>query len=373
MNQSVSEGSAAGSLANDGPAYNCGLILGKFLPPHRGHLHLIDSARRRCRRLVVVLGSLQREPIPGELRVRWLREIYPADRFADLRIEHCTDENPQYPEEHPDFWNIWKRSLERFVRPDVVFTSEAYGVQLAQVLGCKHEACDPGRAQFAVSGTAVREAPLQNWDFIPETVRPYFAQKILLTGPESVGKTTLARRLAEHFQTDWSPEYAREYIDRELKGDLEAFSLENVTPIACGQVAQEARLLQNCNRVLFCDTDLLVTRIYSEFYLESCPEAVRREAALRDHDLTLMLDIDTPWVPDHQRDQPERREWFRDRFCEVYREHERDWVWIRGSWEERFQRAVEATEALLARPMRPAPFHPDVDRASLERLDVAAR
>ncbi len=151
-----------------------GLVLGKFMPLHRGHMYLIDHARRRVDDLTVLVCSLTREPIPGELRYQWVRDLYP-----DVNVQHCTDENPSYPEEHPDFWNIWTRSLRRFcpTGPEVVFTSELYGDQLAQCLGARHEMVDLERRYVPVSGTAIRARPFDYWDFLPSSVQAYFAAK----------------------------------------------------------------------------------------------------------------------------------------------------------------------------------------------------
>src|SRR5688572_12742104 len=97
-----------------------GLVLGKFMPPHLGHLHLVEFARSWVAELVVVVGTLAREPIPGELRHRWMKELAPW-----AKVVHLTDENPQDPSEHPDFWEIWRASLKRVVPEpiDWVFAS----------------------------------------------------------------------------------------------------------------------------------------------------------------------------------------------------------------------------------------------------------
>src|SRR5262249_56697885 len=90
------------------PAMTTGRLLGKFLPPHLGHVYLVEFASRYVDQLTVVVCSLAREPIPGELRHRWMRELFPFDNVVHLR-----DELPQEPKEHPDFWALWKASLER--------------------------------------------------------------------------------------------------------------------------------------------------------------------------------------------------------------------------------------------------------------------
>jgi len=74
-----------------------GLVLGKFMPVHNGHLHLINTAAKQCEKLFVIVGSLKSEPINGILRYNWLKMIFEDDK--NIEIIHCTDENPQKPEE----------------------------------------------------------------------------------------------------------------------------------------------------------------------------------------------------------------------------------------------------------------------------------
>lgn len=84
-----------------------GMVLGKFMPPHAGHVYLCEFARRWVDELTIVVGSTAAEPIPGAQRVAWMRELFPFDR-----VVHLANENPQRPWEHPDFWDIWKASLQ---------------------------------------------------------------------------------------------------------------------------------------------------------------------------------------------------------------------------------------------------------------------
>src|SRR4051794_34695897 len=260
-----------------------GMLLGKFLPPHLGHVYLVEFASRYVDQLTVVVCSLAREPIPGELRYRWMRELFPFDN-----VVHLTDELPQEPKEHPDFWALWKASLERVLpgRPDFVFASEDYGRKLAEVLGGEFVPVDRDRVAVPVSGTAIRTDPMRHWDYIPRCVRPYFARRVCVFGPESTGKTTLARRLAEHFGTAWVPEYARTLIEAQ-QGRIER---EDMARIARGQIASEEALARNARRLLVCDTDVLTTRIWSETLYGTCDPFVAEQAMRRPYDLTLLLD-----------------------------------------------------------------------------------
>ena len=322
------------------PRARTGLILGKFMPPHRGHLHLVDAALRSVDELTILVCSLRREPIPGALRFDWIRELVPG-----ARVVHLTDENPSYPHEHPRFWEMWTESVRRILPhgPDVLFTSESYGDELARRLGARHVAVDIPRSAVPVSGTAIRDEPLKHWDFIPEPVRPYFARRVVVTGSESTGKTTLAARLAAHLGTVWTPEYARGYLDAKPT----PLDPSDIEPIARGQRALEEDAARRANRVLIQDTDVLSTCVYAEHYNGTCPPSVRR--AMRPPDLYLLLGIDVPWVPDPQRDRGHMREHMHALFRDAVRASGAPYVEITGDWEERFRRAVAAVEGLLQR------------------------
>jgi NadR type nicotinamide-nucleotide adenylyltransferase len=326
-----------------------GLIIGKFLPPHRGHAFLIETALRQVDRLTVLVCSLEREPIPGERRVAWLREMFPT-----VDVRHHTDETPSWPHEHPRFWELWTASIRRHVPsgPDVVFSSEDYGDDLARRLGARHVLVDRERRAFAVSGQAIREDPVRHWDDVPECVRPELVHRVVIAGPESTGKTTLARELAGHFATAWAPEFARGHLDRKYGGAVSSPPCreEDIPEIARGQLATEDEAARRSNGVLLCDTDLYATWFYAEEYFGTCPAWIRERARARRYDLHLLLGTDVPWVEDAQRDLPHRREGMREWLRTALDSDGRPWRPVRGPWEDRLRGAVAAIEPLYSRP-----------------------
>ena len=317
-----------------------GMVLGKFMPPHLGHLYLLDFALNYVDELTIVVETQRGQPVPGELRYRWVCEMYPR-----ANVVHLTDENPQDPSEHPDFWNIWKASLTRILphRPDFVFASEDYGWKLSEVLGATFVPVDIARGSVPVSGTAIRNEPLKHWTFIPRVVRPYFVKRVCVFGPESTGKSTLTTDLARRFATVAVPEYARTHL--EAQGGI--ISAADIPKIARGQMATEDALALNADRVLFCDTDLLLTSIWSRWLYGSCPEWIESEAECRRYDLYLVTDVDVPWVGDSVRYLPEERRSFLERCVGELERLGRRYVMVSGDWETRLRAATKAVEELL--------------------------
>lgn len=324
-----------------------GMVLGKFLPPHHGHLQLIRFAQGLVDELTVVVGTLAREPIPGALRFEWMRQL-----CGGARVVHLTDENPQDPAERPDFWQIWRASLLRVLPrpPDYVFASEAYGQRLAETLGATFIPFDPGRQTVPISGTAIREAPLDHWIDLPPPVRAHFLRRVCVFGPESTGKSTLARRLAAHFQTRAVPEYARALLEAQ-DGRLDE---ADMPLIARGQAAAEAALArcehEGVRRVLFCDTDPLTTLVWSaRLYGRVAPE-VAALAEAHDYDLYLLTAPDVPWVADVVRYLPDDRAGFFARCQAALAGRGRRFVVVEGGWARREATAIAAVQACLAAP-----------------------
>lgn len=171
-------------------------------------------------------------------------------------------------------------------------------------------------------------------------------RRVVLTGSESTGKTTLAADLARHYRAVWVPEYVRGYADWK-RAPLDAGDVES---IAQGQIAAQDRALERAETLLLLDTDLLSTVVYAEHYYGSCPEWIRAAAGHRRADLYLLCDIDVPWRPDPQRDRPDERPVMHRLFRSALTARGFRFQVIRGGWRERFLAARLAIEELLAEP-----------------------
>ena len=165
--------------------------------------------------------------------------------------------------------------------------------------------------------------------------------RIVLTGSESAGKTTLARELAAHFGTQWVPEQSRSYAER-VRRELKA---DDVGPIASEQITAEdaalAEAIRRHDRWLFLDTDLLSTVVYARHYYGSCPAWIEAEARARQGDLYLLADIDLPWQPDAVRDRPRSREQLHAEFREALVEFCVTACLVRGAGDLRLAAAID--------------------------------
>ena len=317
-----------------------GLVIGKFLPPHLGHVHLVDFARHWCPRLTVVVCSLRREPIPGATRVAWMRELFPS-----VQVIHLDEELPQDPSEHPSFWALWKAALARVVpgTPTHVFGSDAYIQRLAGELGAQAVPVDPGRHAVPVSGTAIRDDPMKHWEYLPSCVRPFFVRRICVFGPESTGKTTLSRWLAQQLHTAWVPEYARTWL--EARGGH--VGPGDMLEIARGQRSSEAALERQANRALILDTDTLATVVWSQALFGSVDVGVTQRASESPAGLYLLLAPDVPFVPDPVRYLPGQREAFHAACVQALESRRHRVVHIHGTWAQRQEQALASARAYL--------------------------
>ncbi|HEY0013074.1 MAG TPA: AAA family ATPase [Allosphingosinicella sp.] len=314
-----------------------GFLLGKFMPPHAGHMRLCETAQALVDRLTILVCWLPGDPLPGALRLRWMRELFPGARV----IGHG-EVVPQAPGDHPDFWPIWT-AIVRAAHPepvDLVFAGEDYGARLAAELGAGF--VEVPRAAAPICATAVRAHPWGEWSSLPPTVRGHYARTICLHGPESSGKTVLAERLARHFGTSWIPEHARAYC---LETPVNALTADDLETIARRQSAMIAAGRRWCDRRLFADTDALTTAAWSQMLLGHVPEGVRGHAPA---DLYLLLDEEAPWIDDGTRvfGQPERRRAFFESCEHVLVEAGARYVRIGGDWEQRFRACLRAVESL---------------------------
>jgi len=167
--------------------------------------------------------------------------------------------------------------------------------------------------------------------------------RIAVTGPESTGKSQLSRELAAHYNTVFVPEYAREYIDQLHR----EYNFEDLDIIAKGQIAAQEHAEKKANRLLICDTELTVIKIWAEHKYHKCPLWVSENLLNYSYDLYLLCNVDIPWESDPQREHPQLRSYFFDWYYKELKDRDARVEIIEGTGISRFNKAKEAIEKML--------------------------
>lgn len=318
--------------------YKKGLVFGKYMPIHKGHLALIAFASQQCQTLIVSMSYTPNDPIDPQLRLAWLQQIFAQQPHIELAFELDDFHDDNLPLfETTKLWADFIR--QRFPDIDAFFCSEDYGAPLSYHLGLPCVVFDKARMTIPISATQIRTSPLKYWDFIPSVVQPYFVKKICLFGPESTGKTTLARHLAQHFETEYVHEVARDIL---VKNDV---TIDDILCIGRAQTALVKQKTQTANKLLFCDTDVITTQIYSEHYLHAVPDELYDLEAAIHYDLYCLLDIDVPWVADDLRDLGDKRVEMFQIFKFALEKRGIPYILISGNWEKRMNTMIKAAKS----------------------------
>jgi HTH-type transcriptional repressor of NAD biosynthesis genes len=173
--------------------------------------------------------------------------------------------------------------------------------------------------------------------------------KVVLFGPESTGKTTLSRHLARYYNTVWTPEFAREYLQKKWNNERKTCEKKDLIPIAIGQMKMENKLAKRADKLLICDTDLLETKVYSEeFYGGFVDEKLDKAASENQYDLYLLTYVDTPWEKDDLRDRPEQRLEMFNAFENALKKHKKNYIILKGDKETRLKNATKAIDKIIS-------------------------
>ena len=269
-----------------------GVVIGKFYPPHKGHNYLIDTALKNSDEVDVLVVDNPAYKIAAEKRAEWLRARHPG---ADVRIIPDIYDDDNSP--------AWALNTLKFLgyRPDIVYSSEAYGKPWAEAMGCKWVNVDISRHTVPISGTKVRQDMLKSWDYLSDETKAGLALRIVIVGAESTGTTTLSRDLAEALNVPWVPEVGRYYTESILTTNYEWFD-DDFYRIGRLQQAYENEMAARSNGVLVCDTNAVATELWQRRYMGRTTAEMRRIAARDKADLYIITGDEIPFVQDGIRD-----------------------------------------------------------------------
>lgn len=153
-----------------------GLVIGKFMPLHNGHIHLIDYALQQCESLIIAIVVKPSDSIPVEIRLEWLEWLKETRSNIEVRI---VDEALPHTETlQEDAAKIWIDFFKKhFADINVIISSEHYGDMLAEAMLIEHVYYDVERVNTNISGQEIRKCPAKNLEFVPEIVRDYLLEQ----------------------------------------------------------------------------------------------------------------------------------------------------------------------------------------------------
>ena len=167
--------------------------------------------------------------------------------------------------------------------------------------------------------------------------------KIAITGPESTGKSLISKQLASHYNSVWVPEFARAY----LLNKNEPYNYDDILEIAKGQISTEKAISTLANRILFSDTELIVTKIWCDVKYGKCHSWIEKQLIRQKYNLYLLMDIDLPWEFDPLREHPDRREFLMKKYIEELDRHGFNYSIVNGIGETRLQNAINYINQLI--------------------------
>jgi HTH-type transcriptional repressor of NAD biosynthesis genes len=296
-----------------------GLVVGKFMPFHKGHQLLVETALAQVDELTVVVYDTPVPDVemPVEMRAGWVSALYPnlhaivthpdplyeEAKFMQgvlntgtgaTHFDHTAGDDPKYRQVYADD----VRYLGPFTH---VFSSEDYGPGFAEALGATHVMVDAARNLMPISGTKFRDNMYEYRAFVNPLVYLSLIQKVVFMGTESVGKSTLVKALAEKHKTLYTHEYGRSLWEEYQELGVEP-PFAGLWRVGKTQYEQEQAVALHANRFLFCDTNALTTVHWSQLLhghvdarLEALAESTKNEYTY------FIVHPDFPWVDDGTR------------------------------------------------------------------------
>lgn len=275
------------------------------MPLHRGHQLMIETALAQVDELTVVvydtyINDHWAKLMPASKRARWVADLYP-EAHNIVTMPDIVDGSYE-DHDDPKYAQVYADQLQ-FLGPFThVFSSEDYGDPFAEALGAESIFVDPTRDMMPISGTMLRENMYKYRAFVDPLVYRSLIQKVVFVGTESTGKSTIAKRLAEEYNTLYTEEFGRTlWIDRAEQGVKPSY--HDLLIVGQTQYAQEQAAALHSNRFLFCDTNAWTTMLWSQMYYQSADaRLVELARRTKDEYRWFLCDNDFGWIQDGARE-----------------------------------------------------------------------
>ncbi len=319
-------------------------VFGKFLPFHKGHEAMINFALSKCDFLTVLICCSDKESISDTIRKAWIEKAFKKEKNIEIRaFNYLESELPNTSESSESVSKIWADIFKKQL-PDysLLITSEEYGNFVAAFMNIQHIAFDIPKNKFPVSATAVRNNVFANWKFLPDSVKPDFAIKVVILGTESTGKTTLTEKLSKHFNCSLVLEAAREIIS-----NSNSFTFDDLHLVATEHANRIDKTILAESPLVIIDTDIHTTKSYSKFTFEKELEISADIYNSNKANIYLYLNNNVEYLQDGTRLSEAERNLLDLSHRQVLTDYNIDIIEIKGDWDERFEKSVAQINKLI--------------------------
>lgn len=322
-----------------------GITVGKFMPLHKGHELMIEFGAAMLDELWVFVSGKHTDTIPVSLRYHWVSRYVMQKGLHNVKVLQHTDRSPTpiNIDENgtvldADFQQYWVNEFRTLVpRATHFVSSDLYGKTMAELLNIKWLPVDPKREMVSISATEIRKDPIAHFSMISDAAKSHYVRKIAIVGPESSGKSTMTKKLADYFSGTIVNEYGRTLS--EVKGNN--MSKEDFLDIMNGQQALiNIAVSKATSPFIFIDTEAYTTYLFSKIYLGEYMEEIRSFGTLQqDIDYYIVLSPNVDWVDDGTRvlvDQQKREQFFEE-LVQLLQKHNKSFDVVESSdFSERF-------------------------------------
>lgn len=344
-------------------------IFGKFLPFHKGHEAMINFALTQCDLLSILVCCSDKESIDPETRKNWITETFESSQHIEVKVfNYSEDDLPNTSVSSSEVSRLWSQQFKA-IFPDyhLVITSEEYGNYVASFMGIKHVPFDLPREKYSVSATAIRNDLFANWNFLPQSVKPYFAIKVVILGTESTGKTTLSEKLKNYYNCSEVKEAGRDLIS-----NSNSFEFNDLYLVASEHAKRIDQSVRGNSPLVIIDTDIYTTLSYAKFLFHRDLQIEDQIYQANKADLYLYLNNDVEYFQDGTRLSETDRNLLDASNRSILQENNIAFIEINGNWQQRFDKAVEHIDRIIAANNRITHQNNQIVATTLPNISIPA-
>lgn len=327
-----------------------GFVFGKFLPFHKGHEAMIQFASTHCDLLTVLPCCSDKELVPAETRVNWIRDAFASNPKIEVKsFEYLESDFPNTSVSSEDVSKIWSDIFKK-IFPDytVLVSSEPYGDYVASYMGIKHILYDIDRMNIPISATAIRNDINSNWSFLPNAVKNYYRQKVVLLGTESTGKSTLTHKLADFFGCSFVNEIGREIISHS-----NSLNIDDLNRVVIEHAKCIDEVVNQGDPLIIIDTNIFTTMSYAKLFLTEDIDINLDTFRSHEADLYLLMTNEVDFIQDGTRLSESDRNRLDVSLRSILHDFNINFIEIGGdNWDKRFEDAKKHIERFILDSVR---------------------